>query len=411
MPTRLYHSKSKAGCKRCKARRVKCDEAKPSCSACARHSVSCEYEVWRSSPLAPESSKVRSPKRSHSAAGLRDSNEPTPTRRLRSSASETRQADYDDTVVAAPYPSVGDSPRALELWLMQHFALYTWSTFTTSLVSTWDSVHKHIFFEHEYLLDAVLATSALHCSRVHPSQPMFAAASEHYFAKAIEAHRHEILQFDANNAVALLLTSNLILVHALCSDIKDDATFTQKCDPTSWLRLASQSRHVFRECKRVAGDNDVVLELQQSVAPMMMNNDESFRPVHRKRFEHLLTHGADYETVTPLDREAYECTLSLIGLAYKHAGHELPIATCRRIFSTPARSPLRFIELVEELRPRALAILAHLYAVFKLIKVELWWFEGIAEKQVNRINELLPAGWKAMIEEPLRIVNAPRARK
>lgn len=294
---------------------------------------------------------------------------------------------------------------------MQHFALYTWSTFTTSLVITWDSVHKHIFFEHEFLLDAVLATSALHCSRVHPSEPVFAAASEHYFAKAIETHRSALQHLSADNAIALLLTSNLVLVHALCAGVNDDSPFAQKCDPTSWLRLASQSRHVFRECKRVAGKDAVLFDIQELAEPVMRNYDDSFAPEHRKRFGFLLSHGADYETVTPLDREAYECTLSLIGLAYKHAGHELPIATCRRIFSTPARSPLRFIELVEELRPRALAILAHLYAVFKLIKVELWWFEGIAEKQVNRINELLPAGWKGMIEEPLQLVNGLKAGK
>ncbi|KAI3392907.1 hypothetical protein diail_4994 [Diaporthe ilicicola] len=40
---RLYHKKSRMGCLRCKARRVKCDEARPSCSGCSRHLVECVY--------------------------------------------------------------------------------------------------------------------------------------------------------------------------------------------------------------------------------------------------------------------------------------------------------------------------------------------------------------------------------
>ncbi|PSR94329.1 hypothetical protein BD289DRAFT_144896 [Coniella lustricola] len=40
---RLYHRKSRLGCTRCKARRVKCDETKPTCGGCKRHSVQCVY--------------------------------------------------------------------------------------------------------------------------------------------------------------------------------------------------------------------------------------------------------------------------------------------------------------------------------------------------------------------------------
>ncbi|CAK7209153.1 hypothetical protein SCUCBS95973_000354 [Sporothrix curviconia] len=42
---RLYHKKSRLGCLRCKARRVKCDETHPSCSGCSRHLVECVYPV------------------------------------------------------------------------------------------------------------------------------------------------------------------------------------------------------------------------------------------------------------------------------------------------------------------------------------------------------------------------------
>src|SRR5271154_5678303 len=43
MPPRLAHKKSRRGCQRCKARKVKCDELQPNCSACQRHGVPCTY--------------------------------------------------------------------------------------------------------------------------------------------------------------------------------------------------------------------------------------------------------------------------------------------------------------------------------------------------------------------------------
>ncbi|KAK3946080.1 hypothetical protein QBC46DRAFT_425094 [Diplogelasinospora grovesii] len=44
---RLYHKKSRAGCLRCKARRVKCDEKRPACTGCSRHLVECVYPTNR----------------------------------------------------------------------------------------------------------------------------------------------------------------------------------------------------------------------------------------------------------------------------------------------------------------------------------------------------------------------------
>ncbi|EGX51581.1 hypothetical protein AOL_s00054g280 [Orbilia oligospora ATCC 24927] len=42
--TRRFHNKSRAGCRGCKERRIKCDEGRPICSNCIRRSAACEYE-------------------------------------------------------------------------------------------------------------------------------------------------------------------------------------------------------------------------------------------------------------------------------------------------------------------------------------------------------------------------------
>ncbi|EPS35564.1 hypothetical protein H072_11106 [Dactylellina haptotyla CBS 200.50] len=42
--TRRFHNKSRAGCKGCKERHIKCDEERPVCSNCTRRNAVCEYD-------------------------------------------------------------------------------------------------------------------------------------------------------------------------------------------------------------------------------------------------------------------------------------------------------------------------------------------------------------------------------
>ncbi|KAK4860941.1 hypothetical protein LT330_004672 [Penicillium expansum] len=54
MKTRRPHKKSRHGCEKCKARRIKCDELEPKCSRCKKMNLTCQYPR-RSDILSPES--------------------------------------------------------------------------------------------------------------------------------------------------------------------------------------------------------------------------------------------------------------------------------------------------------------------------------------------------------------------
>ncbi|KAF3770773.1 hypothetical protein M406DRAFT_247203 [Cryphonectria parasitica EP155] len=85
---RLYHKKSRMGCARCKARRVKV--AKPSCGGCSRHQVECVY------PPSPASSLQSLP---------------------RGAASRPPQVQPAETHAGA---GVGDSSSSIDLWITHH---------------------------------------------------------------------------------------------------------------------------------------------------------------------------------------------------------------------------------------------------------------------------------------------------
>ncbi|KAL4874932.1 hypothetical protein BJY04DRAFT_202931 [Aspergillus karnatakaensis] len=42
--TRKFHRKSRTGCLECRARRIKCDETRPSCGNCDRASMACHFQ-------------------------------------------------------------------------------------------------------------------------------------------------------------------------------------------------------------------------------------------------------------------------------------------------------------------------------------------------------------------------------
>lgn len=141
--------------------------------------------------------------------------------------------------------------------------------------------------------------------------------------------------------------------------------------------------------------------------PDLSDSEELFRPEHQEPFRYLLDPVND-DTIAPEDREAYEHTLSYIGLIYKGIVHNLdsPLAIGRRVIAMPARVPSRFGTLVETHQPRALAILAHTFAAMKLAEDRFPWFKGIAERQVPKVCMAVPESWSAMIQWPLEIIRA-----
>jgi hypothetical protein len=63
------------------------------------------------------------------------------------------------------------------------------------------------------------------------------------------------------------------------------------------------------------------------------------------------------------------------------------------------------MELVLQQKPRALVVLAHLFAIMKLVGEEMPWFVGVAEKHIPTINDRIPSGFKPIMRWPLDILN------
>ncbi|ROW06073.1 hypothetical protein VMCG_04506 [Cytospora schulzeri] len=104
---RLYHKKSRMGCIRCKSRRVKCDEARPSCGGCSRHLVDCVY------PTNASASRRRAQQPDHHAD---DASGSGPGARIGFQVPRADSSSGHSDPAFSPNPSPGSVPTGSEGW-------------------------------------------------------------------------------------------------------------------------------------------------------------------------------------------------------------------------------------------------------------------------------------------------------
>ncbi|RAL67298.1 hypothetical protein DID88_008061 [Monilinia fructigena] len=180
---RRTHTKSSNGCTQCKARRVKCDEIHPICSRCSRRSVQCSYQSQGSSHT-PSNSPI-----GYSA----------------------------QTSPISPGFNI-ESTRSIELKLIHQYST------STSIIIAQNSTdivfHNHVAinlaFSNPFLLDAIMATAAIHLSTVETDKSRFwIHTALQYHNRAIAGLNDALQNSASSNSDALSLCSMSMVINSL----------------------------------------------------------------------------------------------------------------------------------------------------------------------------------------------------
>lgn len=176
MPPRLHHTKSRSGCFRCKARKVKCDERRPQCKNCERHNVACNY------PKEP----VHRPTSSYNAS---------------------------KTELSLEACLTAEERRKLEMALLHYFETSIVWTLGSSHNSTgrevWSYTAVELGFNHDFLLNSILAFSALYILKATPD-------SRRFFAPPDE---REVASRAINREIQIHCPIPLTTIHELYLDL------------------------------------------------------------------------------------------------------------------------------------------------------------------------------------------------
>lgn len=256
-------------------------------------------------------------------------------------------------------------------------------------------------------MDAILSVAALHLRFQHPHDAALARASHAYTASALSEYCASLDGgITAHNAEALFLTASLIAFQSTASRIfaKDDAepdahSASRYVLPMPWFHAFQGVKTVVATSWQWIRHSDVVKAVIDSQPSFQLN----LNPLGPGSFFGHLLDGLDDELVN----EPPQC-VSATSQGYSHAvsvlnwAHQSAHAPAALAF--PASVSRRFLDLVEEKRPRALAILACFFALLKRMD-NVWWLDNVARREVTGIVSMLEPGspWWRHLEWPVRI--------
>jgi hypothetical protein len=458
MPPRRSHRKSRAGCRRCKSRKIKCDEVHPRCGNCVKHGVPCDFESrdvlddlapplsiassTSTSTTAPSTannsatasvapsvstsitSTAESPRGSTTASlnvprtpSLQPSPGPAPTP-TPAPIPAPAPAHVPRTPLTAQAPftatssSAGQVDRLLELRLMHQYITITSKTLLTKSPVAEDVWQKTVpqtaFQGRPYLVDAMLSVAALHLRSQNPEDKTLVRASHAYAASTFSEYCAALNNgITPENAEALFLTAALISFQSAASRIftKDDAeadsggASSRYTLPTAWFHAFQGVKTVTASAWRWIFNNPRVNAVIDTQPGFTLN----LNPLGLTSFFGHLLEGVEEELST--EDPIY---LSSTGQAYSHAicvlnyAHKNLYPAAALAF--PVTVSRRFIELMEEKRPRALAILACFFALLKRMD-NVWWLHDVSRREVMGLVSMFEPGskWWQHLEWPVRI--------
>jgi hypothetical protein len=302
----------------------------------------------------------------------------------------------------------------MDLRLLHHYFSSTCHTFAAiqdqSVFDTWSIYASAMAFDHNYLLQGILAVSALHLSYLHPSQKEYSHAHPVYLNAAAQEHRKAVANLGRQNADAVCLTAILISYQAFALLQGED--LAEYTPPIQWLQTSHAIKSIIRETRRWIDENSRTYALIYSI-PQLFDLSSLLHVPNSTVLPAVLTWSpeGDDELIPSEDALVYQQLTSLLGtIAAAIDEKELPSMISRRFMSLGAIMPDRFMHLLSQHDPRALVILAHFFAMTKQVD-DLWWFRGVARREVLGIRSILPANWYPLMEWPLRVLEGNEIAK
>ncbi|KAK6823536.1 C6 zinc finger protein [Apiospora arundinis] len=383
MPPRRSHKKSRNGCKRCKSRKIKCNEVYPSCGNCVKHVVSCDFE--NSNVLAvpeipsPLVSYYYSSPANSSHDWRRSSSGSWATSPSKKSCSSSPLTLYRQPT--APHQMFGSTlgtNRMLELRLLHHYTTSTYkhlSVMGSGSDAVWrERVPQLAFSSAEtalsdnganFLMDVMLAVSALHLWTTSPNDRTLIHASHAYTAAALSAYNASLSRgIKKSNAETLLITALFITFQATASQV-----------------LGGGDRNHFTVIKQEDGRH----HLPTSPLSDEYQGARGYHSTKPPKYELPLSWFYSFQGVKAILSSSWtwmQESAVLIPIIESLPGLDIPHTGAPVLFMFAVSR--RFIELLQERRPRALVILACHFCQLKSLD-GVWWLRGLAKRVVEGI--------------------------
>ncbi|KAF4440951.1 UPC2-regulatory involved in control of sterol uptake [Fusarium acutatum] len=228
---RRPHKKAKTGCLDCRRRHVKCTEERPECRACWRRGVECEYPLFQGIAFPSPSTQN----------GDETSPESTSSQPLKQVRAQT----------IAPVPGLVSSAYQSVLGVQQHdrpsanygiedmVLLHHWTVSTSldvyknsALSIICQVTYPKIAFQHPFVMQALLALTALHIAYLEPQERLrYTAEAARYHSLGLQGFNEAITNSNEGMAEGLFVWSSLNLLYVFAASGRLGQGFW---DESSW---------------------------------------------------------------------------------------------------------------------------------------------------------------------------------
>jgi hypothetical protein len=244
------------------------------------------------------------------------------------------------------------------------------------------------------LLDILLGVFAYHLQLLDPTNISVASAAFLYFDRGLRTCNAMLSQIDDRSC--LLFASSILIALQSVLSRQELARGERYVVPIAWfcvLRgvnvIASAGRPYIMDSKFRA----LLLDAPQFPVDVVQQ-DATFTELW----------GALAAITEPEYAAAYESAFKYLHWVYvlSQRGEEIH-SLRRKLLAFPSRVSPLFISLLETSDPRALVITAHFFGLIPLVD-EIWWLQGLAEREILGLLTVVPEDWMWAMEWPLKQV-------
>lgn len=273
----------------------------------------------------------------------------------------------------------------------------------------WDTDIPQAAFASDLVLSALLAITALHLRSSMPDDPDLAHAAGHYFGQAVRRYRPALQHITEPMADPLVMTAVLIGFYTW--------RISYTPNPGMPYTVPLQSLYLIR------GVFDIVFEVGGWIKSTNLGwlftqppVEDLDKPASTASTDFLAAYHQDKDrfintlddNISPEDKEVYIAGVNYITSICNALarGASAEVIQQKIAYMVPVL-PARFLALLSQKDPRAMALMARDFAMIKLTDWS-WWLHGpkdmnVEEYHVRGICELMPIEWLWAMDWPLRV--------
>lgn len=305
--------------------------------------------------------------------------------------------------------------QVADLELLHHWTAFACYGFgdRPSDVKPWQEEMPQVACKQPFLMRGILAISALHMSRVRPEQrEKYLVRAVHHQNMALPSYRFVIDDFrnkmTAENCHAVIGFASLTSAYAIAeSQYLESNHFAGGSSPTGvpeWLHLLRGARQILDVGRGWISEGPMAFQIRSIVGEIELSHNPE-----DSRFAALesLFDQRNSSPISGREIEAYRTSLRLLRESaaiplqpYQTLGIKLSM------FRWVELVPQLYLELLGELKPQALILLAYFCILLKRGSKLYWYMEGAAERLISSLQNILDEEWKPWIAWPLQIVQS-----